>query len=58
MKSLLEQRYAIKFHVKLDKPGKETHDMIKKAYSDAALIYRAFLSSTSYSERDRSGVFE
>uniref|UniRef100_A0A8B9ZUC3 Transposase n=1 Tax=Anas zonorhyncha TaxID=75864 RepID=A0A8B9ZUC3_9AVES len=36
-KRLLEQRYAIKFCVKLGKTGKETHDMIKEAYGDAAM---------------------
>ncbi|GFX31792.1 protein GVQW3 [Trichonephila clavipes] len=40
----MEQRYAIKFCIKLVKMGKETHDMIKEAYGDAAM--------------DRSGVFE
>ena len=44
MERFLEQRYAIKFCVKLGKTGKETHDMIKEAYSDAAM--------------GRSGVFE
>jgi histone-lysine N-methyltransferase SETMAR len=44
MERLLEQRYAIKFCVKLGKTGKETHDMIKEAYGDAAM--------------GRSGVFE
>ncbi|XP_068526633.1 protein GVQW3-like [Anas acuta] len=44
MERLLEQRYAIKFCVKLGKTGKETHDMIKKVYGDAAM--------------GRSGVFE
>ena len=44
MERLLEQRYAIKFCVKLGKTGKETHDMIKEAYGDAAMA--------------RSGVFE
>uniref|UniRef100_A0A8C3CRQ0 Mos1 transposase HTH domain-containing protein n=1 Tax=Cairina moschata TaxID=8855 RepID=A0A8C3CRQ0_CAIMO len=34
---LLEQQYAIKFCVKLGKMGKETHDMIKEAYGDAAM---------------------
>ncbi|XP_068530940.1 protein GVQW3-like [Anas acuta] len=37
MEHLLEQRYAIKFSVKLGKTGKETHDMIKEAYGDAAM---------------------
>uniref|UniRef100_A0A8C3CC15 Transposase n=1 Tax=Cairina moschata TaxID=8855 RepID=A0A8C3CC15_CAIMO len=44
MERLLEQQYAIKFCVKLGKMGKETHDMIKEAYGDAAM--------------GRSGVFE
>uniref|UniRef100_A0A8B9QU22 Mos1 transposase HTH domain-containing protein n=1 Tax=Anas platyrhynchos TaxID=8839 RepID=A0A8B9QU22_ANAPL len=44
MERLLEQRYVIKFCVKLGKTGKETHDMIKEAYGDAAM--------------GRSGVFE
>lgn len=37
MERLIEQRYAIKFCVKLGKSGKETHDMIKQAYGDAAM---------------------
>nr|XP_027310934.1 protein GVQW3-like [Anas platyrhynchos] len=37
MERLLEQRYAIKFCVKLGNKGKETHDMIKEAYGDAAM---------------------
>ncbi|GFU10190.1 protein GVQW3 [Trichonephila clavipes] len=44
MESFLEQRYAITFCVKLGKTGKETHDMIKKAFGDAAM--------------GRSGVFD
>ncbi|XP_032053001.1 protein GVQW3-like [Aythya fuligula] len=37
MERLLEQRYTIKFCVKLGKTGKETHDVIKEAYGDAAM---------------------
>lgn len=37
MANLLEQRYAIKFCVKLGKTGKETHEMIKTAYGDNAI---------------------
>ena len=44
MERLLEQRYEIKFCVKLGKTGKEIHNMIKEAYGDAAM--------------GRSGVFE
>ncbi|GFU23921.1 protein GVQW3 [Trichonephila clavipes] len=44
MKCFLEQRYAIKFCVKLGKTGKENHDMIKKTFGDAAM--------------GRSGVFK
>nr|XP_027306070.1 protein GVQW3 [Anas platyrhynchos] len=44
MERLLKQRYEIKFCVKLGKMDKETHDVIKEAYGDAAM--------------GRSGVFE
>uniref|UniRef100_A0A8C3CU13 Mos1 transposase HTH domain-containing protein n=1 Tax=Cairina moschata TaxID=8855 RepID=A0A8C3CU13_CAIMO len=37
MERLLEQRDEIKFCVKLSKTGKETHNMIKEAYGDAAM---------------------
>nr|XP_038028842.1 peptidase inhibitor R3HDML-like [Anas platyrhynchos] len=40
MERLLEQRYAIKFCVKLGKTGKETHNMIKEAYGVAAMVFR------------------
>ncbi|XP_071879535.1 protein GVQW3-like [Anas platyrhynchos] len=33
----MEQRHTIKFCVKLGKMGKETHNMIKEAYGDAAM---------------------
>ncbi|XP_011858412.1 PREDICTED: putative uncharacterized protein FLJ37770 [Vollenhovia emeryi] len=44
MERLLEQRYAVKFCVKLGKSSKDTHDLIKAAYGDNAM--------------SRSGVFE
>ncbi|GFU02435.1 protein GVQW3 [Trichonephila clavipes] len=44
MERFLEQRYAIKFCVKLAKTGKGTRYMIKEAYDDAAM--------------SRSGIFE
>ncbi|GFX54397.1 protein GVQW3 [Trichonephila clavipes] len=37
MGRFLDQRFAIKFCIKLGKTGKETHDMIKEAYGDAAM---------------------
>ena len=37
MQRSLEQRYAIKFCVKLGKSATETFDMIKQAYPDVAL---------------------
>ncbi|GFS54072.1 uncharacterized protein TNCV_3728921 [Trichonephila clavipes] len=44
MEHFLEQRYAIKFCIKLGKTGKDTNDMIEEAYGDAVM--------------GRSGVFE
>lgn len=44
VKRLLEQRYVIKFCVNLGKTNKETHDIIKEVYDDAAMA--------------KSGVFE
>jgi len=37
MQRSLEQRYAIKFCVKLGKPGSETLQLLRKAYGDAVL---------------------
>ncbi|GFY17326.1 hypothetical protein TNCV_1090991 [Trichonephila clavipes] len=37
MECFLEQRYTIKFCVKLRETGKETTDMVKEAYSDAVM---------------------
>ena len=39
MKKTLEQRYAVKFCVKLNKTPKETWDMLKKAFGDACMSY-------------------
>ncbi|GFY02084.1 uncharacterized protein TNCV_5099451 [Trichonephila clavipes] len=44
MQPFLKQHFAVKFWVKLDKTSKETHDMIKEAFSGATV--------------GRSGVFE
>ncbi|XP_011860249.1 PREDICTED: putative uncharacterized protein FLJ37770 [Vollenhovia emeryi] len=39
MQKNIEQRYAIKFCVKLNKSLADTHQMIQKAYGDSALSY-------------------
>ncbi|KYN40227.1 hypothetical protein ALC56_05172 [Trachymyrmex septentrionalis] len=58
MQRSLEQRYAIKFCVKLGKSATETLDMIKQAYPDVALArsgvfrwHQAFLESRKESDR-------
>jgi len=39
MEIILEQRYVVKFCVKLNKRPKETWDMLKKAIGDASMSY-------------------
>ncbi|GFT02520.1 hypothetical protein TNCV_1487381 [Trichonephila clavipes] len=37
MERFLEQRYAIKYFVKLCKVGNESHDMIEEVFGDGAM---------------------
>ncbi|XP_057662561.1 uncharacterized protein LOC130897628 isoform X5 [Diorhabda carinulata] len=63
MQRSLEQRYAIKFCVKLGKSATETFDMIKQAYPDVALArsgvfrwHQAFLEGREeVADEDRAG---
>lgn len=63
MQRSLEQRYAIKFCVKLGKSKAETFDMIKQAYPDVALPrsgvfrwHKAFLEGREeVADEDRAG---
>jgi hypothetical protein len=48
MQRLLEQRYAIKFCVKLGKSATETFDKIKQAYPDVALARSGVLVAPGF----------
>jgi len=51
MQEIIEQRYAIKFCVKLNKSATETFASLTEAYGDALYRELWFLSSTKLSKR-------